>query len=140
MLNSAPVTSYTDFNEYLNWFRDELSKSIESSLGVQIKPSRTTYHKSYPSHFDFLKSPDDWRVLYFYKFSGEDSKSTMEHSSLFLAQMGETSTLDFMNVRHFSLSLTGKTFSWFMLVLGLTSNKDFMSIFIIELLKLNFHI
>ena len=98
MLNSAPVAPSTDFNEYLNRFRDELSKSIESSLGVQIKPSRTTYHKSYPSHFVFLKSPDDWRVPYFYKFSGEDNKSTMEHSSLFLAQLGETSTLDFMNV------------------------------------------
>ena len=117
-----------------------MSKSLEESLRVQIKSSRTTYHKSYPSHFVFLKSPDDWRVPYFYKFSGEDNKSTMEHSSLFLAQLGETSTLDFMNVGHFSLSLTGKTFSWFMSVPRLTSDKDFMSIFIIELLELNFHI
>ena len=66
MLNSAPVAPSTDFNEYLNRFRDELSKSIESGLGVQIKPSRTTYHKSYPSHFDFLKAPDDWRVPYIF--------------------------------------------------------------------------
>jgi hypothetical protein len=50
---------------------------------------------------------------FFYKFSGDDSKSTMKHVSLALAQMGEASTMDFMNVCHFPLSLTGTTFAWF---------------------------
>jgi hypothetical protein len=58
MLSSVPVASITDFNGILNRFKDELSKSIKSSLGVQIKPSRITYHKPYPSHFDFLKALD----------------------------------------------------------------------------------
>ena len=113
ILNNAPVAIGTDFNETLNWFKDELSKSLEDSLGVQIKPSQTTYHKPYPSHFDFLKAPDGWRVPDFYKFSGDDSRSSMEHISMFLAQMGEASTMDFMNVRHFRLSLTGTAFAWF---------------------------
>jgi hypothetical protein len=39
MLNSAPVAPVTDFIETLNWCKDELSRSIESSLGVQINPS-----------------------------------------------------------------------------------------------------
>ena len=56
MLSSAPVPLITNFNETLNQFRDKLSKSIENSLGVQIKPGRTTYKKSYPSHFDFSKA------------------------------------------------------------------------------------
>jgi len=113
ILNNAPVAIGTDFNETLNQFKDELSKSLEDSLGVQIKPSQTTYHKPYPSHFDFLKAPDGWRVPDFYKFSGDDSRSSMEHISMFLAQMGEASTMDFMNVRHFPLSLTGTAFAWF---------------------------
>jgi hypothetical protein len=51
-----------------------------------------------PFTFDFLKAPVGWRVREFYKFSGDDNKSTMEHASMFMAQMGEASTLDFMNV------------------------------------------
>ena len=69
--------------------------------------------KLYPSHFVFMRAPDGWRVPDFYKFSGDDSRSSMEHISMFLAQMGEASTMDFMNVRHFPLSLTGTAFAWF---------------------------
>jgi hypothetical protein len=49
----------------------------------------------------------------FYKITGADSKSTMQHIGFFLAQMGEASTLDFMNIQHFPLSLTDSSFSWF---------------------------
>jgi hypothetical protein len=60
-----------------------------------------------------MKAPDGWRVLDFQKFSGNDSKSTMEHVSTFLAQLSEASAYDFMKVRNFPLSLTGTTFVWF---------------------------
>ena len=85
VLDNAPKAPITDFSDTLNRFKDELSKSIEESLGVQIKPTRTTHHKPYPSHFDFMKAPDGWRVPDFYKFSGDDSKSTMERINMFLA-------------------------------------------------------
>ena len=58
ILDNAPTAPTTDFSDTLNRFREELSKSLEESLGVQIKPSRTTYRKPYPSHFDFMKAPD----------------------------------------------------------------------------------
>jgi hypothetical protein len=81
--HAALVAPSTNFNDTLNWFRKESSKSLEESLGVQIKPSRTTYRKSYLSHFDFMKVPDGWKVPDFNKFSGDDSKSTMKHISMF---------------------------------------------------------
>jgi hypothetical protein len=59
---AAPVAPSTILNDTLNQFRGELSKSLEESLGVQIKPGRTTYRKPYPSHFDFMKAPDGWKV------------------------------------------------------------------------------
>jgi hypothetical protein len=37
----------------------------------------------------------------------------MEHVSMFLAQMGEASTIDFTNVWCFPLSLTSTSFAWF---------------------------
>jgi hypothetical protein len=83
--SAAPVAPSTDSNDTLNQFREELSKSLEESLGVQIKPNRTTYRKPYPSHFYFMKAFDGWKVPDFNKFSSDDSKSTMEHISMFPA-------------------------------------------------------
>jgi hypothetical protein len=60
-----------------------------------------------------MKAPNGWRVPNFNKFSGDDSKSTMEHISMFLAQLGEASTYDFMKVCNFPLSLTNIAFAWF---------------------------
>jgi hypothetical protein len=60
-----------------------------------------------------MKAPDGWRVPDFYKFSSDDSRSSMEHISMFLAQMGEACILDFMNLHHFPLSLIGTDFARF---------------------------
>ena len=49
----------------------------------------------------------------FVKFSGEDSKSTFEHISQYLVQLGETDYVNELKARLFYLSLTGTTFSWF---------------------------
>ena len=47
------------------------------------------------------------------KFNGDDSKTTWEHISQYLAQLGEVSAIEEIKVRLFSLSLTGNAFSWF---------------------------
>ena len=44
---------------------------------------------------------------------GEDSRSTWEHISQYLAQLGEGSLVDAIKVRLFSLPLTIIAFSWF---------------------------
>ena len=100
-----------DFLEALDRLKEDLTRSFESSLGVHIKPTRGAYHKPYLSAFDFVKAPVGWKVPDFQKFSGDDSKSIMEHISMFLAQMGEASTLEYMLIRNFALSLTGTAFA-----------------------------
>jgi hypothetical protein len=37
----------------------------------------------------------------------------MEHVSMYLAQLGEASALDYMKIRNFPLSLTSTAFAWF---------------------------
>lgn len=69
MLNGAHMAPITYFNESLNRLKDELSRLIESTLGVQINPSGTSYDKPYPLHFVFLKAPYGWTLLDFYKFN-----------------------------------------------------------------------
>jgi hypothetical protein len=57
--------------------------------------------------------PPGWRVPDFIKFSGEDNRTTWEHISQYIAQLGEISAHESFKVRLFSLSLTGTAFAWF---------------------------
>jgi len=72
-----------------------------------------TYHRWYPLCYDYLKTPNGWWVPDFYEFSGEDDKTTMEHISIYLSQLGFAGKEDYMRVRNFPLSLTGIAFAWF---------------------------
>ena len=54
-----------------------------------------------------------WRVPDFVKFSGDDNRSTWEHISQYVAQLGEVGSNKSLCVRMFSLSLTVTAFSWF---------------------------
>ena len=68
------------------------------------------YQKSYPAEFDFISYLAGWRVPEFTKFNGDDSRTTWEHVSQYIFQLGEASFNDALCVRLFSLSLTGMTF------------------------------
>ena len=57
--------------------------------------------------------PAGYRLPEFVKFSEEETRSTFEHISHYLAQLGEAGSMNEWKVRLFSLSLTGTTFSWF---------------------------
>ena len=71
------------------------------------------YQKPYPTEFDFTNFPTGWRIPKFTKFNGDDSRTTWEHISQYVLQLGEAGFNDALCVRLFSLSLTGTTFSWF---------------------------
>jgi hypothetical protein len=59
------------------------------------------YHKPYPKIYDSYPYPPGFRVLEFVKFTREDNRTTWEHVSQFLAQMGEASLADYLKVRLF---------------------------------------
>ena len=69
--------------------------------------------KPYPSSFDSVQYPAGFRLPHFIKFNGDNNKSTFEHISQYLAQLGEAGSISELKVRLFSLSLIGTTFSWF---------------------------
>jgi hypothetical protein len=54
-----------------------------------------------------------WRTPDSVKFSGEDNRTTWEHISQYLAQLGEVGSIDALKICLFSLPLTGTAFSWF---------------------------
>ena len=108
---SGRNNSSTDMTSAFNRLKEDLNKSLQKNLGVPLRTSRGIYTKPYPPHFDFMRNPLGWKVPDFQKFSGNDNKSTMEHVSMYLAQLG--STEDYMRCHNFPLSLTGTAFSWF---------------------------
>jgi hypothetical protein len=79
-----------------------------------IPISHKIYQKSYPSIFDSVAYPVGWRVPDFIKFDGEGSRTTLEHVSQYLAQLGKASSIEALHVRLFSLSLIGTAFAWFL--------------------------
>jgi hypothetical protein len=127
---------------------------IPSSWGSQLngeKPSTPrrssrVYHKPYPEYFDALPYPQGYKVRNFAKFNGVDCKTTWEHVSQYLAQLGEASNIDELKVRLFPLSLTGSAFSWFSALPYGSINtwyhleKNFMNIFIVVIMSLSCHI
>jgi hypothetical protein len=54
-----------------------------------------------------------WCTTDFVKFNGEGSRTTWEHVSQYLVQLGEVGSVDALNVHLFSLLLTDTVFSWF---------------------------
>jgi hypothetical protein len=86
---------------------------MRETFGVELSNKSHVYQKLYPSHFDLVPYPVGWRTPDFVKFNGEDNRTTWEHISQCLAQLGEVGLVDSLKVRLFTLSLTGAAFSWF---------------------------
>ena len=80
-------------------------RKIKENLGVDIRGDTSVYQKPYPSHFDWAPSPANFHLPDFIKFR-EDIRSTREHVSQHLVQLGEYSSVDALKVRMLlSLSL-----------------------------------
>ena len=101
-------------------------------MGVDVKAMNRTYQKPYPTFFDTIAYPTNWRLPDFIKFSGEDGRTTWEHVSQYLAQLGKVSSVEALKVHLFSLSLTRIAFAWI-------SSLPPLSIFTWEQLECKFH-
>src|SRR4051812_45767897 len=100
------------------------------------------YQKPYPEYFDEIQCPPGYKIPDFVTFSGDGTKTTWEHISQYLAQLGEVASSKELKIRLFPLSLTGTAFSWFHLcrmvlfLHGLILNKNFMIIFTVVIMNL----
>jgi hypothetical protein len=101
------------FEECLAAVWEDFKKQMGKTFGVELTNKSHVYQKPYPSHFDLVPYLMGWRTPDFVKFNGEDNRTTWEHVSQYLAQLGEGGSIDALKVRLFSLLLTGPAFSWF---------------------------
>ena len=111
-LNISGQTSTGNYEADLARMREDMASMFKSKLGLDVCRSRL-YQRSYVDAFDFIPYPASWRVPGFVKFSGDDNRSTWEHISQYIAQLGEAGSSKSLHVCLFSLSLTRMAFSWF---------------------------
>ena len=64
-------------------------------------------------NYDYVAYSPVFKISEFIKFTGDDSRTTLEHICQFIIQCGEASTSDIYKLRLFSLSLSGAAFTWF---------------------------
>jgi hypothetical protein len=90
----------------LNETTTRIWEGVEARLrNMGLSPiSHRIYQKPYPSIFDSVA---------YSKFDGKASRTTWEHVSQYLAQLGEVGSVEALRVRSYSLSLTATTFAWF---------------------------
>jgi hypothetical protein len=112
-----------------NRFKEDLANVVK--LGVDIG-NTNLYQKPYDPEFDRFPLPHGWHMPDLIKFSGDDDRTTWEHISQYIAQLGEVGVYNALKVHLFSLSLTGTTFSWF-------SSLSPGSIIYWDMLELKFH-
>jgi hypothetical protein len=95
-----------------NKIKEQVAGMVKNKFVIDIGKSRL-YQKPYKADFDIMAYPPGWHVPDFIKFSGENNRTTWEHISQYIAQLGEASAHDSFNVCLFSLSLMGTAFAWF---------------------------
>src|SRR6185437_16669799 len=74
------------------------------------------YKKPYPEEYEHVAYPQGFKNLEFVKFTGNDSRTTLEHIAQFIIKCGEASTSNIYKLRLFPLSLSGAAFTWFVLL------------------------
>ncbi len=92
---------------------DKIADVMREQFGLKPKDAGNLYRHPYPEWFERVPLPYRFKVPDFSKFSGQDSISTFEHVSRFLAQCREASAVDSLRVRLFPLSLSGSAYTWF---------------------------
>jgi len=115
LATNAQTSSSGNYEADFARMRADLNTLLAAKLSqLGINPNRNRlYQIPYPDAYDLVPYPTGWRVPDFIKFSGNDNRSTWEHISQKVAQLGEASSSNSLRVRLFSLSLTGTAFSWF---------------------------
>jgi hypothetical protein len=109
----TPTRATADPGADPNNLTNQLATILRESFNIKPKGRGCVYQKSYPDYYNQLPYPRGYRVPKFYKFSGDDGKTTLEHVGEFILQCGEASANDALKLRIFPLLLSSTVFTWF---------------------------
>jgi hypothetical protein len=98
-LSAARQSQLAGIDE-LNKFKEQVASMVKNKFGIDMGSSKL-YQKPYKAEFDLMAYRPGWRVPDFIKFSAEDDRTTWEHISQYIAQLGEASAHESSKVRLF---------------------------------------
>ena len=141
LASNAQASTSRNYEANLIKVKEDPANMIKTKLAMAMGSS-ILYQKPYFAEFDLVSYTIGWRVPYFVKFSGDGNRTTWGHISRYIAQLIEASFHDALHVRLFSLSLIGTAFFWLSslapnFIHAANWNKNFMIIFIMEIMKQN---
>ena len=110
LTSAAQISTSGRYEADLARFKEDLFGMMKTKLGVDMGNSRL-YQKPYSAKFYLVSYPIGCRFPDFVKFRGDDNRTTWEHISHYIVQLGEAGFRDALRIRLFSLSLTGTAFS-----------------------------
>ena len=93
-------TSTGNYEADLARMREDLADMFKEKLGFVAGRSRL-YCRPYVDAFDLIPYPTGWHLPDFVKFSGDDKRSTWEHISQYITQLGEVGSNKSLRVRIF---------------------------------------
>jgi hypothetical protein len=93
--------------------KEEVIKIFRQTFGIETKVKCRSYQKPYPDNYEFVAYTQGFRIPEFVKFTGDDSRTPLEHIGQFMIQCGEASTNDICKLKLFPLSLSGAAFTCF---------------------------
>ena len=82
---STQPNSSSHFDKVLTDYKNDLANLLRENLGVDVRSKTRAYQNLYPTSFDTVAYPAGFRLPEFVKFSGEDTRSSFEHISQYLA-------------------------------------------------------
>ena len=93
--------------------KSKLTNVMSEQFGLNPKVQEFMYRCPYPDREELALMPPKYKLPEFSKFSGQDSVTTVEHISKYIAQLGEAAALEALKIRVILLSLFGSAFPWF---------------------------
>jgi hypothetical protein len=83
-IDMMPARATTEPSADPNNLTNQLTTIMHESFSIEPKGRGRIYQKSYPDYYDQLSYPRGYRVPKFFKFSGEDGKTTLKHIGQFI--------------------------------------------------------
>ena len=71
--------------------KDEVIKIFRQTFGIDLKGRCRSYKRPYPDEYEHVAYPQGFKIPEFLKFTGDDSRTMLEHIGQFIIQCGEAS-------------------------------------------------
>ena len=96
--SSTPITNRLNTDDVGSGsIKEEVMKIFRQTFSIEPKAKCQTYQRPYPENYDYVAYPQGFKILEFVKFTGDDSRTTLEHIGQFIIQYGEACTSDITN-------------------------------------------